>query len=236
VSVAESEQAVTELEPVAVVGGTGPQGAGLALRLSLAGHHVSLGSRSLERAAAKATELAELGAPTVVPATNEDAVEAAPTVLLAVPYDGHDELVADLAPRLAGKVVVTCVNPLAFDAQGPVGRLGGDVSAAEAAAAMLPDSAVVGAFHHLSAVSLNDPTASLADHTVMVCADDEAAADRVAALARSVTGRPGVRVGPLRLARHLEPLTAVLISTNRRYRTHSGIALVAVPDGPPARR
>jgi len=223
------------MEPVAVVGGTGPQGSGLALRLALAGHRVLLGSRSVERAAAKAAELAEQGAETIEPATNQDAVRSADVVLLAVPYDGHDELVAELAPLLTDKVVVTCVNPLAFDARGPVGLLGG-TSAAETTQELVPDAAVVGAFHHLSAVSLNDPAVPLTEHSVMVCADDEAAADRVAALAESVTGRLGVCVGALRLARHLEPLTAVLISTNRRYRTHSGIALAAVPEGPPVRR
>ena len=223
------------MEPVAVVGGTGPQGSGLALRLALAGHQVFLGSRSAERAAAKAAELSAVGAVSVEPASNEDAVQAAEIVVLAVPYDGHDALVAELAPLLADKVVVTCVNPLAFDRQGPVGLLAG-TSAAEATQELVPEAAVVGAFHHLSAVSLNDPAVSLADHTVMVCADDETAADRVAVLAASVTGRTGVCVGALRLARHLEPLTAVLISTNRRYRAHSGIAMAAVPEGLPVRR
>ena len=223
------------MEPVAVVGGTGPQGSGLALRLALAGHRVFLGSRSVERAAAKAAELSGVGGVRIEPASNEDAVRSAEIVLLAIPYDGHDDLVAELAPLLAGKVVVTCVNPLAFDRSGPVGLLAG-TSAAEATQELVPDAAVVGAFHHLSAVSLNDPAVSLADHTVMVCADDEDAADRVAALAASVTGRSGVCVGALRLARHLEPLTAVLISTNRRYRAHSGIALAAIPEGLPVRR
>jgi NADPH-dependent F420 reductase len=145
-------------------------------------------------------------------------------------------MIAKLASPLAGKIVVTCVNPLSFDKRGPLGRLRGDFSAAEAAAELLPDSTVVGAFHHLSAVSLNDADADLSGHTVMVAADDEDAADRVAHLARSVTGNLGVCVGPLRLNRLLEPLTAVLISTNRRYRTHSGVALVGVPEGLPVRR
>ena len=223
------------MEPVAVIGGTGPQGSGLALRLALAGHRVFLGSRSLERATAKAAELSGAGGVCIEPVSNEDAVRAAEIVLLAIPYDGHDDLVAELAPMLSGKVVITCVNPLAFDRSGPVGLLAG-TSAAEATQKLVPDAAVVGAFHHLSAVALNDPSVSLADHTVMVCADDEDAADRVAALAASVTGRTGVCVGALRLARHLEPLTAVLISTNRRYRAHSGIAMAAVPEGLPVRR
>lgn len=221
---------------VAVVGGTGPQGSGLALRFARAGHRVVLGSRSAERAEARAEELRGLGAKSILGATNADACDAADTVVVAVPYNGHDELVALLAPHLENKVVITCVNPLVFDKRGPVGLLGADASAAETAAQLLPRSTVVGAFHHLSAVSLNDPNADLSAHTVMVATDDEDAADRVAELARTVTGNLGVCVGPLRLSRHLEPLTAVLISTNRRYRTHSGIALVGVPNGFPGRR
>lgn len=221
---------------IAVVGGTGPQGSGLAFRFARAGHQVVLGSRSAERAEAKAEEMRQLGAATVTGATNADACDAATVVVVAVPYDGHDQLVAALALHLEDKVVVTCVNPLCFDKRGPVGLLGGDSSAAETAAKLLPRSTVVGAFHHLSAVSLHDPDVDLSDHTVMVASDDESAADRVAELARAVTGHLGVCVGPLRLNRHLEPLTAVLISTNRRYRTHSGAALVGVPDGFPVRR
>jgi NADPH-dependent F420 reductase len=221
---------------IAVVGGTGPQGSGLARRFARAGHRVVLGSRTAERAQQKAAELRERGLPTVEGATNADACAAASVVVMAVPYDGHDELLATLAPHLDDKIVVTCVNPLAFDKRGPVGLLGGATSAAEAAAQLLPRSRVVGAFHHLSAVTLNDLEADLSAHTVMVAADDEEAADRVAELARAVTGNLGVCVGPLRLSRHLEPLTAVLISTNRRYRTHAGIALVGVPGGVPARR
>lgn len=221
---------------IAVVGGTGPQGSGLAFRFARAGHHVLLGSRSAERAEAKAEELRALGVNTVAGATNADACDAAAVVVVAVPYDGHDELVAALAPHLENRIVVTCVNPLSFDKRGPVGLLAGDTSAAEAVAELLPRSTVVGAFHHLSAVSLNDPHADLSPHTVMVATDDEDAADQVAELARAVTGNLGVCVGPLRLNRHLEPLTAVLISTNRRYRAHSGAALVGVPGGLPRRR
>ncbi len=221
---------------IAVVGGTGPQGSGLGLRFARAGHRVILGSRSAGRAEAKAEEMRKLGLDTVVGASNDGACKEASVVVVAVPYDGHDELVASLAPHLAEKVVITCVNPLSFDKRGPVGLLGGDSSAAEMTAELLPNSTVVGAFHHLSAASLNDPDADLSGHTVMVATDDEDAADLTAELAQAVTGNLGVCVGPLRLNRHLEPLTAILISTNRRYRTHSGVALVAVPEGLPVRR
>jgi NADPH-dependent F420 reductase len=185
-------------DAIAVVGGTGPQGSGLAFRLARAGHHVVLGSRSAERAVSKAEKMRTLGVTTVAGATNADACDAA-----AVPYDGHDDLVTALAPHLEDKIVVTCVNPLSFDKRGPVGLLGGDSSAAEAVAVRLPRSTVVGAFHHLPAVSLNDPDADLSTHTVMVATDDEVAADRVAELARAVTGNLGVFEGPRRRNRPL---------------------------------
>lgn len=214
---------------IAVIGGTGPQGQGLAYRLAKAGHEVILGSRSEERAVAAADQLTSrlAGAGAVSGASNLDAARKADVVLLAVPYDGHDELVASLAEVVSGKIVISCVNPLGFDARGAFGLGVPAGSAAESAAALLPDSTVVGAFHHLSAVTLitDEP---LAEH-VLVCGDDKVAKAVVIELAASVTGRPGVDAGKLRLARQLEPLTAVLISVNRAYKTHSGIRITGLP-------
>jgi NADPH-dependent F420 reductase len=215
------------LPTIAVVGGTGPQGKGLAYRWAKHGHRVVLGSRSAERASATAEEIAgRLGegvdAGLVSGADNAEAADQAEVVVLAVPYDGHDELVSDLAGPLAGKIVVSCVNPLGFDKQGPYG-LDVERSAAEAAAALVPDARVVGAFHHVSAVSLWGEAEYLDHEDVLVCGDDREAKDAVMRLARSVTGRDGVDAGRLRLARQLEPLTAVLISINKRYKTRSGV-------------
>lgn len=216
-------------QSIAVIGGTGPQGKGLAYRLVKGGHEVILGSRDEERARAAADELgARLdGASTITGATNLEAARKADVVLLAVPYDGHDELVASLREVVAGKIVVSCVNPLGFDKQGAFGLDVPAGSAAESAAALLPESTVIGAFHHLSAVTLitDEP---LAEH-VLVCGDDKDAKQVVIELARVVTRRPGVDAGRLRLARQLEPLTAVLISVNRAYKTHSGLRVTGLP-------
>lgn len=214
---------------IAVIGGTGPQGTGLAYRFARGGHEVVLGSRSQERAVVAATELGErVGSAAVRGAANDHAAKGADLVLLAVPYDGHDTLVADLAPHLAGKVVISCVNPIGFDKRGPFGLDLGPTSAAEDAQRLLPDSTVVGAFHHLSAVSLNGE-ADLLDHEdVLVCGDDAEAKAAVIELAATVTGRPGIDAGALRLARQLEPLTAVLISINKRYKVRSGISVAGV--------
>ncbi len=213
---------------IAVVGGTGPQGKGLAYRFARHGHDVVIGSRSASRAAEAATEItARSVTGTVNGAANEDTLAGADVVLLAVPYDGHDELVAALADGLAGKVVVSCVNPLGFDKQGPYG-LDVERSAAESAAALVPTARVTGAFHHVSAVTLWGDEEFLSHEDVLVCGDDADAVDLVVELASTVTGRPGVKAGRLRMARQLEPLTAVLISINKAYKTRSGVAISGV--------
>ncbi|GAA0665126.1 NADPH-dependent F420 reductase [Streptomyces thermocarboxydovorans] len=215
---------------IGVIGGTGPQGKGLAYRFARAGHRVFLGSRSPERAQEAAQKLnARLPADQAVSGTsNATAASVNEVVLLAVPWNGHTELVADLRDHLAGKIVISCVNPLGFDKRGPYGLPVSDGSAAEQAAGLLPDSRVVGAFHHVSAVSLLGDAEYLKDEDVLVCGDDAAAKGVVQELVRAVTGRIGVDAGALRLARQLEPLTAVLISINKKYKTHSGLAVTGL--------
>jgi 8-hydroxy-5-deazaflavin:NADPH oxidoreductase len=215
---------------IAVIGGTGPQGKGLAYRFARHGHAVVVGSRSKDRAESAAEEIRErVPSGDVSGAANADAAAAAEVVLLAVPYDGHDELVDDLAPVLEGKTVISCVNPLGFDKQGPYGLEVPGGSAAESAAATVPSATVVGAFHHVSAVSLWGEEEYLDHEDVLVCGDDKEAKQVAIELARTVTGRDGVDAGRLRLARQLEPLTAVLISINKRYKTRSGIAISGIP-------
>lgn len=219
---------------IGVIGGTGPQGKGLGYRFARAGHRVVLGSRSPERAQQAAEELgARLPAHQAVSgASNDKAAQANDIVLLAVPWDGHAELVADLSDHLAGKIVISCVNPLGFDKLGPHGLTVSDGSAAEQAAALLPGSRTAGAFHHVSAVSLLSDAERVDDQDVLVCGDDPAAKKVAQALAAAVVGRPGVDVGALRMARQLEPLTAVLISINKRYRTRSGLAVTGLSTCP----
>lgn len=218
---------------IAVVGGTGPQGRGLALRFAGAGHDVIVGSRSQERASTTADAIkdrlrATPRAGRVSAATNESACEQASVVLLAVPPDGHDDLVKGLP--LAGRVVISCVNPLGFDKRGAFGIPieGGESSAAEAAQRLHPDASVVGAFHHVPAPLLWNE-GLLSDEDVLVVGDEADAKSIVMELATCVTGRLGVDAGKLRLARQLEPFTAVLISINRRYQVHSGVRIAALP-------
>jgi NADPH-dependent F420 reductase len=215
---------------VAVIGGTGPQGKGLAYRWARHGHRVVLGSRSAERADKAAAEItARVPDGVVTGAANADAAAGADVVVLAVPYDGHDDLVAALAEQLAGKVVISCVNPLGFDKQGPYGLVVPGGSAAETAAALVPSARLVGAFHHVSAVTLWREEEYLDHEDVLVCGDDADAKAVAIELARAVTSRDGVDAGRLRIARQLEPWTAVLISINKRYKTRSGTAISGLP-------
>ncbi|UOQ57646.1 NADPH-dependent F420 reductase [Leucobacter allii] len=218
---------------IAIVGGSGPQGSGIGVRLAAAGERVVLGSRDAARAVAEAERLSEAHGlrGSLTGAANRDAVEAADTVILAVPYTGHTELVESLAVPLSGKLVISCVNPLAFDKHGPVGAEIPDRSAAEEAARLLPESVVAGAFHHLSAVTLHRLEHDLSHEDVLVCGDDQAGKERVMRLAEQVTGGRAIDVGALRLARHLEPFTAVLISVNKRYKTNASVSLTGIGKG-----
>ena len=218
---------------IAVIGGTGPQGKGLAYRWARHGHTVVLGSRSADRANATADEIRDRAGDQDVAVTgagNAAAAATADVVVLAVPYDGYDALVAGLADELAGKTVISCVNPLGFDQAGPYGLDIPGGSAAEETAAQVPGAKVVGAFHHVSAVTLWKSDDYLSHEDVLVCGDDEAAKQVAIELVRPVTGRDGVDAGALRMARQLEPLTAVLISINKRYKVRSGIAVSGLPD------
>jgi 8-hydroxy-5-deazaflavin:NADPH oxidoreductase len=211
---------------VGILGGTGDQGRGLARRLAMAGNRVIIGSREAGRAAAAAASVGS--APRVAGAANEEAARAADLVIAAVPWEGHSDLLARLAGTLEGKIVVDCVNPLGFDARGcyPVGVPEG--SAAEQAAAVLPGSTVVGAFHHVSATLLLDPEVAELDQDVLVLGDDRHATDLVQALAERIPGVRGVYAGRLRACGPVEGLTANLVAVNRRYKAHAGLRVTDV--------
>jgi len=215
---------------LAFLGGTGDQGRGLARRLALAGHQILLGSRSLERAEAAAASVRESLPPgaAVSGRTNADAAAEAELVVVAVPYEGHAALLRDVAGALAGKIVVDCVNPLGFDERGAFALDVPEGSAAEQAAAILPDSTVVAAFHHVSAVLLLDPEVESLDTDVLVLGEVREATDRVQELVADINGMRGVYAGRLRNARQVEALTANLISINRRYKAHAGLRVTDV--------
>ena len=149
---------------VSVLGGTGEQGRGLAKRLAAAGQRVIIGSRSSERA----EEIAAGLSGDVRGATNAQAAREGEIVIIAVPWDGHRELLESLAEELSGRIVVDCVNPLASTSRGRSPSTSPEGSAAQQAAQVLPDSRVVAAFHHISAVLLLDDEVDSIDTDVLV--------------------------------------------------------------------
>ncbi|URM91603.1 NADPH-dependent F420 reductase [Streptomyces sp. MRC013] len=213
---------------VGVLGGTGEQGRGLAYRLARAGQKVIVGSRAAERAREAAAGLG-LG---VEGADNAECARRSDVVIVAVPWDGHAATLTALRGELRGKLVVDCVNPLGFDRRGAYALRPEEGSAAEQAAALLPESRVTAAFHHLSAALLQDETVEEIDTDVMVLGEKRADTDVVQALAARIPGLRGVFAGRLRGAHQVESLVANLISVNRRYGAHAGLRLTDVREAP----
>ncbi|MFE2830441.1 NADPH-dependent F420 reductase [Streptomyces mirabilis] len=209
---------------VGVLGGTGPQGKGLAYRLARAGQKVIIGSRAAERAQTAAEELGH----GVEGADNAECARRSDIVIVAVPWEGHGKTLESLREELTGKLVVDCVNPLGFDKKGAYALKPEEGSAAEQAAALLPDSRVAAAFHHLSAVLLQDPEVDEIDTDVMVLGEERGDVEIVQALAGRIPGMRGVFSGRLRNAHQVEALVANLISVNRRYKAHAGLRVTDV--------
>lgn len=214
---------------VGVLGGTGPLGSGLARRFATAGIKVVVGSRDGSRGVRVAREI-ERDVPEagVLGGDNREAARWADVLVVAVPYEGHADLVRGLAGALAGKIVVDAVNPVGFDSRGAYALDVPEGSAAQQAAALLPDSRVTAAFHHVSAPLLMDPEVTSIDLDVLVLGDDREATDTVQALAGVIPGVRGLYGGRLRNAGQVEALTANLISINRRYKAHAGLRITDV--------
>ena len=218
---------------IALIGGTGPEGRGLALRFALAGHRVVIGSRQAERGAEAASglraTLREAGAQTVQVSgtSNELAVIEAEIAVLVVPYEAHRATLEGLRERLAGKILVDAVVPMRFE-RGPRPVEVEAGSAAEEAALLLPDSRLIGAFHNLSADVLLDPVAGV-DADILITGNDPEAKATVSALAESIRGARAVDAGPLRFSRFVEGLTILLVGINGRYKAHSSIRVSGLP-------
>lgn len=214
---------------IAILGGTGDEGLGLALRYAALGEEVIIGSRAAERAEAAARSVREkVPFGFVTGLANDAAAEAGDVVFISVPYAGLRDTIAALAPALAGKVVVSLVVPLQFGKAGPHIVPVPEGSAAEQSQALAPGAWVVGAFHNLSAHELLEPDKDVGCD-VVVCADDGAAKRTVMALAEKLRGVRAVDGGPLACSRYVESITALLLRINRRYKTQAGIRITGLP-------
>jgi NADPH-dependent F420 reductase len=213
---------------LAFLGGTGPEGRGLALRYALAGEEVVIGSRDAGRAQAVAEELRQLApGASIVGAENMEAARNGDVVFLTFPYEAQRSLLAGIMEELDGKTVVNVVAPLVFEkgVARAVSVEGG--SAAEESQALLPRSRVVGAFQNLSARKLLATDQPLEGDAV-VCSDDAEAKAEVMALVEVVKELRSVDGGPLECARYVEALTALLLNINRRYKAQATIKVMGI--------
>ncbi len=212
---------------IAIVGGTGKEGRGLAVRLARAGHEVVIGSRDAGRAGARAQALQEEHGVGLQGAGNREACAGAEMVVLAVPYTAHKATLEGLSETLAGKVLVDITVPLKPPKVRQVHLPEGGAAALEAQA-LLPDTLVVATLHHVGSAHLQDVEHDL-DCDVLVCGHKEARGRVVALLAEA--GMRALDAGPLRNAIALESLTPVLLHLNRRYgAAGAGIRITGLPE------
>ena len=214
---------------LAFLGGTGPEGKGLALRLAMAGESVIIGSRDAARAQEAADELLALAPGKAISgAVNAAAAAQADVVFLTMPYNGMSPTIDAVGNALDGKTVVTVIAPMRFERG--VGAIAEEVSAgsaAEEAQAAAPRSRVVAAFQNVSAEELLKPDATL-DEDVVICAGDAEAKAVVVDLTRMIPNLRPVDAGALYNAKYVEQITPLLVNINRIHRAHSGVRITGV--------
>ena len=214
---------------LAILGGTGPEGKGLALRLAMAGETPIIGSRDAARGAVAAQELSQLAPDVDIRGSdNSGAVLQADVVFLAFPYEGQRPVLENLGPALKGKIVVSVIAPMKFERGKGASAVEVEAgSAAQEAQDMLPESQVVAAFQNASAEELLDPTTTM-DGDVVVCSDHSDAKKLVMELADQIKDLRGVDGGSLANAKYVEQITPLLVNINRIYKAHSSIKIVGI--------
>jgi 8-hydroxy-5-deazaflavin:NADPH oxidoreductase len=233
--VALREQIAQSRQTIAIIGGTGALGFGLAVRWAIAGVPIVIGSRDAGRAAEAAEKVIErAGGGGVTGVENEEAAGRASTVLLAVPFRAQSENLNNMRNALQPQTtLIDATVPLAAAVGGRATRTLGvwQGSAAQQAEEMAPRGVtVVSSFHTVSAAALSDPAHEL-DEDVLIAGDDRKVKDAVADQVRRIPGLRPVDCGDLEVARILEQLTPLLISVNKRHKIkHSGVRLTGLPE------
>ena len=219
--------------PIAILGGSGPEGFGLALRWAQAGETVIIGSRDAKRAQEAAEKIKQkVGASAKISGSeNISACSAADFIVLTIPFEGHATLLKQVKPAIrSGSIVIDATVPLAASVGGRATRTLGvwQGSAAQQAAELVPKGvSVVAAFQNLGAELLNSE--SPVDCDVIVCGDDPNANQVVRSLAIKIPGVRTIDGGKLENARILEQITALLIGLNIRHKGHSGMRITGLP-------
>ena len=211
---------------IGIIGGTGPEGLGLAMRFAKAGDRVAIGSRSQERA-----EDAERKVKKALPEAkvrglvNAEAVEQAEVVFLTVPWDGHQSTLENLAEAIGDKILVDVVVPMLFDRGQPKAILVDEGSAAQQARALARQAKVVSAFHHLDGTDLQKIERPM-QGDVLVCGDHRGAMKKVMALVERIEYVRALDAGGLSNSRYLEEWTVMLLHLNRIHKAHTGVRIV----------
>jgi 8-hydroxy-5-deazaflavin:NADPH oxidoreductase len=223
---------VTSNGSVAILGGTGPEGTGLAFRLARAGVEVVIGSRSQERAEEAAASVRNMldGGANVSGQVNREAAATAEVIVNTLPYEAQAETLPDLRDAIAAKLFVSAVVPMTFEKG--VGASALPVpqgSAAEQAQELLPEARVTGAFQTLSASNLKNAEHEL-DADVLVTADDKEARRTIMELVERCKGLRAVDAGRLANTQYVEHITPLLANINRRYKAHTEVKVVGLPD------
>ncbi len=208
---------------IGIIGGTGPAGRGVAMRLAKAGYAVSIGSRDAARASEVVGAMAVPTEGSIRGVANEDAASA-DVVIVATPWDSAVATVKALRDQLADKVVISMVNALIREGRELVPLYPSRGSMAAQLASTLPSSRIVGAFHHLPAAQMEDLESGL-DADVVIVGDDAPARELVASLVNEMPGLRGVIAGTMSLASAVEAFTAVCVSINIRHKAHSYVKL-----------
>jgi len=209
---------------IGLIGGTGKEGRGLALRWASAGHEILIGSRDPEKARARAAELSDA----ITGGDNGWAASGAEVAVLAVPYAAHRPTLVELAPALAGKILIDITVPLVPPKVRQVALPEGKAAALEAQALLGPTTKVVAALHHVSGVHLAAIEHAI-DCDVLVCSDDAPALELAIRLIQDL-GLRAYDAGPLVNAIALEALTPVLLHLNKRYASPgTGLRITGIP-------
>lgn len=213
---------------IAVLGGTGPEGLGIAARLAAAGESVIIGSRSAGRATEAVAQLrAKLPQAALSGRTNPEAAAAAEVVFVVVPYGGLEHILSTCAPALAGKVVVDTIVPLRVEKNFFAAETVSEGSAGGRLQAHLPSSRVVSAFKHQSAADLIAIERPM-EGDVLLCGNDAGAKELVTGLIRSIPRLRPIDAGDLRVAGVLEAMTALLLNLNRRHKARTSYRIIGL--------
>ena len=213
---------------IAIIGGTGPEGLGLAMRFAKAGHMVYIGSRSEERAAEAVEKVkAKLPEADIFGGINAEGAEKADFVFLTVPSDAHHDTLVDLEEVIGEKILIDVVVPMLWDKDGPKAVVVDEGSAALQAQALLPKAKVISGFHHLDGSELQKVDKPL-QGDVIIAGDHKPSKKKVMDLVEQIEYVRALDGGGLASSHYLEEFTVQLLQINKIYKSHAGVRITGI--------